>query len=264
MSLTASNASGQRTLTQNNYISVNATPAADFAFYKVWGVVGAETTAEFRTSSTNNPTSWSWTFGDGGTDTVQNPTHTYTSPGTYNVALTATTPRATTPARRRAWCTSCRSRRPSAPRLPSGWRRTTVTFTDQSTGTPTSWSWIFGDGGTSTAQNPSHTYSTTGYFSPEPDGEQCAGHGHDDSEQLHHHLQRGDRLSDQLLHGRAGGRESAPRLRLAVQPAVGGRELHGVHLGYLGRAEVLRVPASRRPAATRKARSRAAWSSIGR
>ena len=39
---------------------------------------------------------------------------------------------------------------------------TTVTFTDQSLGNPTSWSWTFGDGGTSTAQNPSHTYTRPG------------------------------------------------------------------------------------------------------
>ena len=40
----------------------------------------------------------------------------------------------------------------------------TVTFTDQSTGSPTSWSWTFGDGGTSTAQNPVHTYNSTGTY----------------------------------------------------------------------------------------------------
>ncbi len=34
-----------------------------------------------------------------------------------------------------------------------------VSFTDTSTGSPTSWSWTFGDANTSTAQNPSHTYT---------------------------------------------------------------------------------------------------------
>ncbi len=39
-----------------------------------------------------------------------------------------------------------------------------VTFTDVSANTPTSWAWDFGDGATSTIQNPSHTYTTTGQF----------------------------------------------------------------------------------------------------
>lgn len=39
-----------------------------------------------------------------------------------------------------------------------------VSFTDTSTNTPTSWSWDFGDGYTSTAQNPSHTYNGMGVF----------------------------------------------------------------------------------------------------
>jgi len=40
----------------------------------------------------------------------------------------------------------------------------TVKFTDQSTGEITSWFWEFGDGETSTEQNPTHTYNSTGYF----------------------------------------------------------------------------------------------------
>jgi hypothetical protein len=38
----------------------------------------------------------------------------------------------------------------------------TVSFTDRSTGDITSWYWEFGDGGTSTMQNPSHTYNDIG------------------------------------------------------------------------------------------------------
>jgi PKD repeat protein len=40
-----------------------------------------------------------------------------------------------------------------------------VSFTDTSTGTPTSWSWDFGDGGTSSEQNPEHTYTASGTYS---------------------------------------------------------------------------------------------------
>lgn len=39
-----------------------------------------------------------------------------------------------------------------------------VNFTDQFTGTITSWEWDFGDGETSTEQNPSHTYQNAGTY----------------------------------------------------------------------------------------------------
>jgi PKD repeat protein len=39
-----------------------------------------------------------------------------------------------------------------------------VQFTDTSTGTPTSWNWIFGDGASSSAKNPTHTYASPGAF----------------------------------------------------------------------------------------------------
>jgi PKD repeat protein len=39
-----------------------------------------------------------------------------------------------------------------------------VAFTDTSTGSPTSWSWAFGDGGTSALQHPTHSYASTGPF----------------------------------------------------------------------------------------------------
>lgn len=44
----------------------------------------------FTDTSTNGPTSWLWDFGDGGSSTAQNPTHTYTTPGVYTVSLVAT------------------------------------------------------------------------------------------------------------------------------------------------------------------------------
>ncbi|MEM7103207.1 MAG: PKD domain-containing protein, partial [Bacteroidota bacterium] len=46
------------------------------------------TTITFSDLSTGNPSSWTWDFGDGGSSTLQNPVHTYASPGTYTVCLT--------------------------------------------------------------------------------------------------------------------------------------------------------------------------------
>jgi PKD repeat protein len=44
----------------------------------------------FTDLSTNDPISWAWGFGDGGTSLQQHVSHTYTSAGTYTVSLTAT------------------------------------------------------------------------------------------------------------------------------------------------------------------------------
>ncbi len=44
----------------------------------------------FTSSATNNPTGWSWVFGDGDTATTQVANHNYAKPGIYGVSLTAT------------------------------------------------------------------------------------------------------------------------------------------------------------------------------
>ncbi len=49
------------------------------------------TSVTFTDLSTGTPTSWAWDFGDGNTSSLQNPTHTYASVGTYDVSLTVTT-----------------------------------------------------------------------------------------------------------------------------------------------------------------------------
>jgi PKD repeat protein len=46
-------------------------------------------TVYFTDLSSGSPTSWDWTFGDGGSDTVQHPSHDYTTENTYTVSLTA-------------------------------------------------------------------------------------------------------------------------------------------------------------------------------
>jgi PKD repeat protein len=73
-------------------VSVTATggspPVADFVGTPTSGT--APLTVDFTDLSTNSPTSWYWTFGDGGTSTNQDPSYEYTSAGTYTVTLTAT------------------------------------------------------------------------------------------------------------------------------------------------------------------------------
>ena len=67
--------------------SVPGAPTADFSGTPTTGT--APLTVNFTDLSTGGPTSWTWTFGDGGTDPAQSPSHVYTAAGSYDVALTA-------------------------------------------------------------------------------------------------------------------------------------------------------------------------------
>ncbi len=114
-------------------------------------------------------TSWSWNFGDSGTSTVKNPSHTYTSTGLYTVTLTASNAFGSDVMTKTDYITVTPPAAPVAAFIASATNITvgnSVTFTDQSTNNPTSWSWTF-EGGTpasSTAQNPTVTYNTPGTF----------------------------------------------------------------------------------------------------
>ncbi len=61
-------------------------PAAGFRAAPRQGEVPL--TATFTDTSSFTPTQWLWSFGDGDTAGVQNPTHTYTDAGMYTVSLT--------------------------------------------------------------------------------------------------------------------------------------------------------------------------------
>jgi PKD repeat protein len=49
-------------------------------------------TVNFTDLSANDPTSWDWTFGDGGTSQAEHPSHEYTAENTYTVSLTVANP----------------------------------------------------------------------------------------------------------------------------------------------------------------------------
>lgn len=110
-------------------------------------------------------TSWAWNFGDGMTSTEQNPSHVYAAPGTYTVTLTASSANCSDEEVKTNYLTVSSAPTGAFVGSPlSGNAPVTVNFTDQSTGNPTSWSWNFGDGGTSTQQHPAHTYNTAGDY----------------------------------------------------------------------------------------------------
>ncbi len=165
VALTVTGPGGSDTETKTNYITVNVAPTTDFVGSPTSGT--EPLTVDFTDQSTNNPTSWDWDFGDGGTSTAQNPSHEYTAAGTYTVTLTATNACGSDIETKTDYITVDPCLAPVADfsgSPTSGDYPLMVNFTDLSTNSPTSWDWDFGDGGTSTAQNPSHEYTAAGTY----------------------------------------------------------------------------------------------------
>ena len=91
VSLQAIGTNGFDTYTANQLITVKASSTvADFTASHRTIMAGGQ--VSFNDQSTQNPTSWDWTFegGSPATSNAQNPTVTYSEPGTYAVSLKAT------------------------------------------------------------------------------------------------------------------------------------------------------------------------------
>ena len=136
-------------------------PVANFTAAQVANTLNVN----FTDTSTGAPTSWAWTFGDGGTSTSQNPSHSYLASGTFSVHLDATNLGGTTSKTVSVVVVPL----PPAPVANFSWVQTpntdAVAFTDSTTGIVTSWAWDFGDGSIlSAAQSPTHIYATTGTY----------------------------------------------------------------------------------------------------
>jgi PKD repeat protein len=162
--LTVTNAGGSDSEVKSNYISVQVplppVPVANFTATPTTGT--APLTVQFTDASTG-ATSWSWVFGDGGTSTSQNPSHSYMMAGTYNATLTVTNPGGSSSKELQIPVTISPPVADFTATPTTGTVPLTVQFTDASTGA-TSWSWAFGDGGTSTSQNPSHMFTSAGIY----------------------------------------------------------------------------------------------------
>lgn len=126
----------------------------------------APLTVQFNDTSTGNPISWFWDFGDGKYSTEQNLTHIYNTTGIYIVNLTVSKGNDTDSKSATITVTypiiypvaNFNANETNGP-VPL-----TVQFTDNSTGNPTSWFWDLGDGNTSTERNLTHTYHTAGNY----------------------------------------------------------------------------------------------------
>ena len=71
-------------------VTITANTSPPIAAFTTNGRTTCTGCIQFTDASQNLPTAWFWTFGDGATSTQQNPSHCYTTPGTYSVTLRAT------------------------------------------------------------------------------------------------------------------------------------------------------------------------------
>lgn len=133
-----------------------ASPASGLAPLKV----------DFTNTTISGYTSSAWDFGDGATSTLDHPSHTYTTPGTYSVTLTAGGPGWTDTERKIDYIrvyqpvTAGFRAAPIGGPAPLG-----VVFTNDSSGDYTHSLWDFGDGLTSTQNGPLiHTFTAAGVY----------------------------------------------------------------------------------------------------
>jgi len=141
--------------------SVTLNPNPDASFSSVDACLGLPTQFnENSTISSGSIAQWTWDFGDQGSSTQQNPSHTYASQNTYSVTLTVVSNLGCSDA---FTATSSVIASPTASFLYSPSEATiynpTVNFFNTSTAGNITWN--FGDGQTSSEENPIHTYSSS-------------------------------------------------------------------------------------------------------
>ena len=110
---------------------------------------------------------WNWDFGDGTSSTEQEPTHSYEDPGSYLVKLVVTDSRGATGIATARIVIRIEGNQPPIAAFNAFQTGLLVRFSDVSfdlDGTITNWFWEFGDGNTSTTQNPVYRYSEEGTY----------------------------------------------------------------------------------------------------
>ena len=150
--------------TGSQNVLVEAQPVAGFVPSSVLGC--SPLTVSFSNTS-NGAVSYLWDFGDGNTSTLASPSHTFLNPTQQDTVFTVALISSTL-----FGCTDTSQVQITvAPTVHAqfvhdgvpGCAPLPIDFTNQSTGA-NSYFWDLGDGSTSTATSPTHTYSNTSFF----------------------------------------------------------------------------------------------------
>ncbi len=148
-------------------LTVNAqTPVADFSGSVLSGC--APLRVSFRDLSSGDPKYWDWDLGNGVLSNQKNPGVTYSAPGTYTVTLVVRNANGANAVTKTDYITVFPSPSVSlSANITTACLPASIQFSGNATtteGSITGWEWAFGDSTTSTAQNPRHTYTETGYY----------------------------------------------------------------------------------------------------
>lgn len=159
VTFTAMNAAGSGTITQTNLVNIVTSPVAGFT------TTNSTNIYSFANTSTG-ATTYSWDFGDGGSSTVANPSHTYTVDGTYTVVLTSTNNCGTSTSTQVLTVVTPPVANFTATGV-NGCAPLSVTFNNTSSANATSFVWLFpgGNPATSTLANPTVVYANPGIYS---------------------------------------------------------------------------------------------------
>ncbi|RTL60297.1 MAG: PKD domain-containing protein [Sphingobacteriales bacterium] len=166
VTLTVTNSIGCKgTTTKANYIQI-AKPFIQVSGLPANGCIPFTINPVPTVSTPGTVSSWLWNFGDGTVSNAQNPSHTYNVTGTYTVKLFITTSGGC--ADSLVINNAVRTGNKPTPGFTASplsiCAGKPVQFTDASTGSPDQWLWNFGDNTSSTQQNPSHSFDTSGTF----------------------------------------------------------------------------------------------------
>ncbi|AKB82085.1 cell surface protein [Methanosarcina barkeri 3] len=167
VNLTVSNADGSDSEVKTGYIKVTvSSPGKPVAAFSASSASGkTPLTVAFTDKSSNMPTKWKWSFGDGASSTIQNPKHKYSKAGKYTVTLTVANAKGSNTITETDYIKVIS--KPDAnftSSVTSGKAPLNVKFTDTSTGMASGWIWEFGDGSKSFVENPTHKYSKAGTY----------------------------------------------------------------------------------------------------